>query len=139
MKFDVITSWEVMEHIKQEDVPQVLDNIKKHLKDSGLFIGSIDVREDVINGVTLHQTVKPQEWWMAVFKDAGFSAAPNIHKFFGSHYLFKSGPGFNITCSINPSLAPAIPKERLRKRCFEIWAGSKPQKILKRIVNGGPN
>jgi len=35
-KFDLITSWEIMEHIKTEDLEQVANNVKKHLLDHGL-------------------------------------------------------------------------------------------------------
>ncbi|MFA6047632.1 MAG: class I SAM-dependent methyltransferase [Parcubacteria group bacterium] len=37
-KYDVITSFQVIEHIKERNVDNLLSNIKKHLKDDGLFL-----------------------------------------------------------------------------------------------------
>src|ERR1051325_2350118 len=41
LKFDVITNWEVMEHIHERDIPGVVENVKKHLKPGGLWIMSV--------------------------------------------------------------------------------------------------
>jgi cyclopropane fatty-acyl-phospholipid synthase-like methyltransferase len=37
VKFDFITTWEVVEHIAEEDLPMFFGNIKKHLNDDGVF------------------------------------------------------------------------------------------------------
>lgn len=39
-KFDTIVATEFLEHIKREDLEPLLEEIKKHLKDTGIFIGS---------------------------------------------------------------------------------------------------
>jgi len=68
--FDLITAWEVMEHIQKKDLPMLFDNIKKHL--DGFFICSIATTPDEHEGFVLHQTVRPIKWWDYLFKQEGF-------------------------------------------------------------------
>src|SRR4029078_6331458 len=51
--FDVVTSWEVMEHIAEPDIEKVANNVKKHLSPAGLWIMSVSPNEEVIHGVRL--------------------------------------------------------------------------------------
>jgi len=76
--FDVITAWDVLEHPKPEDIPSVLNNIKKHLNDDGVFICLINLVEG-----KNHQCIKSNEWWLKTFKECGledigfdFNASP---------------------------------------------------------------
>jgi Methyltransferase domain len=87
---DVISAWEFMEHIREEDLPEVFQNVKNHLKINGYFIGSICLVEGVQNGVTYHQTVKPYEWWQEKFAVFGFEFQE--HHPFG-HRDFARGSG----------------------------------------------
>ena len=41
--FDCICLWEIFEHFREEDLPQVFNNIKTHLEPNGIVIGSICV------------------------------------------------------------------------------------------------
>jgi hypothetical protein len=61
--FDVITMWEVLEHIEEARLPQLLANVKAHLADGGLFVGSAATFDDIVDGVVYHHTVKPEAWW----------------------------------------------------------------------------
>ena len=72
--FDVITAWEVLEHIAEADLPQLLRNIKNHLTLGGYFVGSIANWDDIDpeSGVNWHITVHPYEWWALKFEEAGF-------------------------------------------------------------------
>jgi hypothetical protein len=55
----VISAWEVIEHIAEDDLPVFFENVKKHLQTSGgYFIGSIASLDDVVNGISYHHTVK---------------------------------------------------------------------------------
>ena len=82
--FDLITAWEVFEHIPENKVPGVLENIYRHLKPGGYVIVSIDLLPDgnPISGAVYHQTLKPASWWIGLFekqkfllpKDHGFEA-----------------------------------------------------------------
>lgn len=59
----LITAWEVMEHIQPQDLPPLLDNIRKHLAAGGCFIASTCSGSSVVDGVELHQTrMSNQEW-----------------------------------------------------------------------------
>lgn len=62
--FDVITAWEVVEHISNEDLYPFFKQVNDNLKPGGIFLASIATHEDVINGVTLHQSVHSQEVWL---------------------------------------------------------------------------
>jgi len=68
IKFDLISSWEVIEHIAWADLPKFFDNMFDNMKDDGVFVGSIntgpDVRENEQGGLTyLHQSAFPEEFW----------------------------------------------------------------------------
>ena len=73
-EFDVISAWEVLEHIKEEDLPVLLENIKKHLNTGGIFIGSIANWDDIDEetGVNWHVNLHPYEWWRDRFAEVGF-------------------------------------------------------------------
>lgn len=66
-KFDVITAWEFMEHIAENRIATLIDNMRKHLKPGGLVIGSISDCDSICDGVQHHQTRKPFWWWNEQF------------------------------------------------------------------------
>lgn len=70
---DVISAWEVMEHISDNDLPLLFKNIKNHLKSDGLFIGSIALVPDdnPATGAKYHRTVESKSWWEDRFKSLG--------------------------------------------------------------------
>jgi hypothetical protein len=72
LRFKIITAWEVLEHIREEDLAAVFRNIDVHLEAQGVLIVSISPNEEIIEGVRLHQTVRPREWWLQTCKDNGF-------------------------------------------------------------------
>lgn len=74
--FDVITMWEVLEHIHEEHLPQLFANVKKHLVPDGLFVGSAALYDDVVNGVSYHPTVKPEMWWRETAQRNGLEFVP---------------------------------------------------------------
>ena len=67
LTFDVITMWEVLEHIAEDDLPQLFENIDIHLKKNGVVVMSVSPNEDVNWGVTppahYHQCVHDLAWW----------------------------------------------------------------------------
>ncbi|MGE8127455.1 methyltransferase domain-containing protein [Methylobacterium sp. NPDC080182] len=75
-KFDVITMWEVLEHIEEPLLPQLFANVKSHLADGGLFVGSAATYDDVANGVSYHPTVKPETWWRELVRQHGLEFVP---------------------------------------------------------------
>ncbi len=73
-QFDIITAWEVLEHIAEADLPQLFENIRNHLAVGGYFIGSIANWDDIDpeSGINWHVTVHPYDWWVQKFAEAGF-------------------------------------------------------------------
>jgi hypothetical protein len=78
MKFNIITSWEFMEHLYESDIDCVISNITRHLKDSGNYICSISSRP--CDG---HFTIKPPQWWISKFREFGLYPNNLINHFQG--------------------------------------------------------
>lgn len=87
---DVITAWEVMEHIANEDLPQLFANVLAHLKPDGVFIGSIALGPDDHNGASYHRTVQPRAWWEQTYRAHGLRMI-EAHDF--QFYDFCRGTG----------------------------------------------
>lgn len=140
--FDIITAWEVMEHIKTEDISRVAENIKKHMKPSSLWIMSVSPNEETLNGVTLHQTVQPKEWWIEKFKTLGLSHIERYNDYFNTQYIrgpkYRAPGSFHLILSLDPEKAPRIPSQAFgwKSRLFDMWLGSRYQKIVRRWVTG---
>jgi SAM-dependent methyltransferase len=63
MKFDLISSWEVFEHLYEDRLETVFDNLKKHLADGGMFVGTVSTRGEGSSGIELHVTIHDENWW----------------------------------------------------------------------------
>ena len=64
--FDLVTCFDVLEHVDAEDVPKLRDDIFRLLRPGGVFFCNISLRlagSVDINGDNLHRTVKPADWW----------------------------------------------------------------------------
>jgi hypothetical protein len=103
-EFDVVTMWEVFEHIPAELIPGLLQNVRNHMHSDSFFIGSIALFDDVENGVSFHPTVKPKGWWAELFQDHGFKMYSYEYFEFADHCRgIGNGPGDNNFHS-NPEL-----------------------------------
>jgi SAM-dependent methyltransferase len=71
--FDLISAWELLEHIQERDLPSLFQNIRRHLRAGGLFVASVATFEDKDSksGAVWHQTVRPRAWWETVVRSAG--------------------------------------------------------------------
>jgi len=67
--FDVIQMWDVFEHIPEYKIPSVLDNIHKHLKKDGIFLGQISQQIDEIRHISVFERKK----WTNLFEKNGFT------------------------------------------------------------------
>jgi SAM-dependent methyltransferase len=134
LQFDIITSWEVMEHIAEKDIFQVAANVKKHLAPNGLWIMSVAFGPDVIGGVNLHQTVKPKAWWIDKLMQSGLQHRPEYVSYFNTQWVrgpkFGSVGSFHLVLGNVGAHPPAIPKEHPLLWIYDRWLGSLPQRFL---------
>ena len=72
--FDIITAWEVMEHIAEKDLFNMISNISRNLRKDGLFVCSISTFPDYdpATGVQWHVTIQDKDWWLQKFCIHGF-------------------------------------------------------------------
>lgn len=92
--FNVITMWEVLEHIAEIDLPTLLSNVCRHLDNSGYFIGSISMVEYADGeGNPYHVTIEPREWWQARFSENGLSIL-DVHPFQEKYFCRGNGQRF---------------------------------------------
>ena len=74
---DFIHSSEVLEHIHETQLDTVFENVKKHLKPTGICCFQISLVDDIriVDGeqIILHQSVFPAEWWKEKLESHGFS------------------------------------------------------------------
>jgi SAM-dependent methyltransferase len=140
LQFDVITTWEVMEHIHERDIAAVVENVKQHLRPGGLWIMSIALCDDFHQGVNLHQTVKPEAWWVEKFEGLGVRCVDEYVHYFNTQFLRgpkdTCRPGFHLVVTNEPKLAPKIPREPLSYRIYDKWLGSRLQKLLRFAIYG---
>ena len=76
--FDIITAWDFLEHPLPEEIPTVINNIKKHLAENGTFICLVSLAHG-----SHHRCVRPRMWWLDQFSQKGlidigfsFNASP---------------------------------------------------------------
>jgi hypothetical protein len=143
IKFDVVTSWEVIEHIKEEDLPALAANVHAHLSRGGLWIMSVANWEDVQGGVRLHQTVRPRVWWRDKFTSLGFEPLETHRVHFAGQWV-RGGYGhyqrednersFHFVLASGTAQVPPIPRTSFAQKVFYRWMGSRPQRVLKMLV-----
>ena len=85
---DIITAWDVLEHIHENDLGVLIANIRNNLKTGGLFVASVATFEDHPH----HVTLKEKDWWINLFKkykmiDAG-------EGFFGPQHMVRESSFF---------------------------------------------
>jgi 2-polyprenyl-3-methyl-5-hydroxy-6-metoxy-1,4-benzoquinol methylase len=90
--FDLITAWEVIEHIHPDELDQFFLNIYNHLKDDGFFVGSISTKNEIIEGVVLHQSVFDENKWKTEILTKYFTVYPYPLK----HKVREDGGNFFI-------------------------------------------
>lgn len=75
--FDYIQMWEVLEHIPEEKLPMLFENIKKHLKDTGIFCGSVATH---VCPSGTHVSIFPKTKWVELFKTHGMEMGEYIFR-----------------------------------------------------------
>jgi SAM-dependent methyltransferase len=77
IEFDVISAFDVLEHIHEADLVQVLTNINNHLKQGGIFTAGIATFPDE----GYHVTLKDEPWWDALHNDHGLMRVDPLENF----------------------------------------------------------
>ncbi len=103
--FDVITAWEVLEHIPEVAIDGLFGNIARHLAPGGIFVASVATfpDEDKASGAVWHVTIRPREWWLT--RAARHGLRPIEGHAFG-HADFPRGSGNPRMPDWNASLNP---------------------------------
>jgi 2-polyprenyl-3-methyl-5-hydroxy-6-metoxy-1,4-benzoquinol methylase len=104
-RFDLITMWEVLEHIDEADLAALFKNVVEHLDAEGYFVGSISLLEYVDkSGHPYHVTLRPKAWWADVFSQNGLAMC-DYHPF--NTNFFCRGVGRNYHDHHNYEMNPA--------------------------------
>lgn len=94
LTFDLITSWEVLEHIAEKDLPGLFENIAAHIGKDGYFIGSISRVEYVDKaGIPYHVTLQSEKWWKRKFAENNLVMLEK-HPFHENLFCRGNGPRF---------------------------------------------
>ncbi len=113
-KFDIISMWDVLEHIAKPNLNTLLENIWNHLEEGGIFVASISTDASVVDGVDLHVTKEPREWWEKCFAEAGFEIIEPLEP----HFMPRGGT--------NPPHSYMAPRS-IMEYCFGIAVRRRPQ------------
>ena len=70
---DVTTSFDVLEHLLEDEVPEALAEMRRIARPGGRFVLTVSDRPSKILalGENLHPTVQPESWWLERIADAG--------------------------------------------------------------------
>lgn len=81
-KYNVITCADVMEHVPEEHVDEVLNDIYSYADTNAIFIFSISgkpAKKLFLDGENFHCTVKPVEWWAEKLQGYSFYSEMLYH------------------------------------------------------------
>jgi 2-polyprenyl-3-methyl-5-hydroxy-6-metoxy-1,4-benzoquinol methylase len=98
-QFDIVTMWEVFEHIEKRDIDQVFQNIRIHLKPNGLYIASISgghSPHSFYRDVDMHRTRERREWWIKQFNHHDFIEQPEIEESFMGKFIRESRTNYKL-------------------------------------------
>jgi len=91
--FEVITAWEVLEHLPRARLPGFFGNVRRHLAPDGLFVASVALfrDDDPVTGAVWHVTLESKDWWSERLHEAGLEAVDS--PFSPQDYVRGSGAG----------------------------------------------
>lgn len=80
VQFDIISAWELFEHIPETLLPSLLNNITSALRPRGLVVASVAtfLDQDEATGVVYHHTVQSRNWWEARFRSVGLVSVEGL-------------------------------------------------------------
>jgi 2-polyprenyl-3-methyl-5-hydroxy-6-metoxy-1,4-benzoquinol methylase len=134
MTFDVVTLWEVLEHIAEDDLPGVFRNVASHLEPGGIVIASISMEP-----LPHHQTVHDRRWWHAMFVHEGLTPVPALVDYFRTQFV--RGPRFNaegsfhlIATNISARAPVPVPTRGVVRLLDRFWFGSTVQRQIAQLI-----
>lgn len=113
LRFDAVTSWELMEHVAEPQLEAVCSNVRRHLKPGGIWIMSVADFEDVVRDVVYHQTVHGKEWWLELFAAHGFQHHQKLADYFDIDWVrgpLQLSESFHLVLTRAGDRAPRVPK-----------------------------
>lgn len=139
LTFDVITAWDVLEHIPAELLPTLCDVMKNNLREDGIVILSIATIPDVVNGIDLHKTVMPKDKWVSFFEENGLTRCEEIEKYLAGHSArgkrTDERTGFNIVLQTQKNTRAKVPNQGKFEKLLNHFVGSKLHSYIRRLLS----
>jgi len=136
MMFDLITAWELMEHLPEGKMETVCANISNHLKKDGIFIASIGTIPDG----DWHQTIRPRVWWLEMFGKYHLQHHQEVVKWFSEQFVrgnrFGPRSSFHVVLTKPDGVLPLLPKPSIQLLVFDAWHFSLPHRLLRDFIVG---
>lgn len=79
VKFDVVCTFEVLEHICEENLNYIIGTIRRHLGPESVFLGTASLQDDL----DVHVTVRERSFWLDKFRQHGLVPHPRHQEFEG--------------------------------------------------------
>lgn len=134
IKFHLITTWEVLEHIEENQIDRLIENIKKHLLEEGIFIASVTNLSDQEGSIEYHRLQKNKGWWLRKFREYGFYDMKNFYSFFNTQYIrgkYETDRNFHLILSLNPKKVPHPPQISMFEKITDKLRGGRFYLLLK--------
>ena len=87
VSFNVVTMWEVLEHLDVGELETLVLNVHTHLRSGGLFIVSVNTGSDRWEGREYHVTIRESLWWRRFFEERGFRLREDLYERFHPHWV----------------------------------------------------
>jgi SAM-dependent methyltransferase len=75
-QFDVITAWDVLEHLTKDGLDILIGNVHRLMRPRSIFIVTTANNSEIPTGFELHQTQWTSERWIQFFISNGFCVLP---------------------------------------------------------------
>ena len=96
VEFDLITAWEVVEHIHPKDLSNFFSYINDNLKTGGSFLASISTVGDNALGIDLHQSVFTEAEWYKNFPQVLKDTNLKVYKYPFTHKVRWDATSFHV-------------------------------------------
>jgi len=100
VKFGYVTAWEVMEHIPEESLETLFDNVKDNC--CGSFVVSVSNKDcpSKDGKVDYHVTKKDKDWWIKRFEDSGFIRNHEEEELFEGSWVRNERSSFHLVWTL---------------------------------------